>query len=102
MGEAIEECRGHLGIAKNAGPLAEVRFLVMTTLVRSLSLLRSGNSGAPPEALNGRYPSSSRITNSVFNSTSAVFLAFPCAFSCSSAFTSPTSALVLCVLTSPA
>ncbi|PZX37209.1 hypothetical protein LY56_03209, partial [Roseinatronobacter thiooxidans] len=28
---------------------------------------------APPEALNGRYPSSSRITKSVFTRASAIF-----------------------------
>jgi predicted lysophospholipase L1 biosynthesis ABC-type transport system permease subunit len=37
----------------------KLRLVVMMTLVRSYSLLRRWKSSAPPEALNGRYPSSS-------------------------------------------
>jgi hypothetical protein len=44
----------------------KMRLVMMTTLVRSHSLLRRWNSSAPPKALNGSYPSLSRITNSVF------------------------------------
>ncbi len=40
----------------------KLRFVVMTTLVRSESLFSRGKSIAPPAALNGSYPSSSRTT----------------------------------------
>ena len=43
---------------------------------------------APPEALNGRYPSSSRITRSRRVRPSAIWPALPLAFSCSRALTS--------------
>ncbi len=39
----------------------KLSLVVMTTLVRSQSLLSKWNSKAPPEALNGRYPCSSRM-----------------------------------------
>jgi hypothetical protein len=44
----------------------------------------------PPKALNGRYPSSTRITKPFFTSASAIFPALPWAFSCPSALTSST------------
>ena len=35
VGEAVEEGCCHLGIAKDRGPFAELKFVVMATLVRS-------------------------------------------------------------------
>jgi hypothetical protein len=35
VGQAVEECGRHLGVAEDGGPFAEAPFLVMTTLVRS-------------------------------------------------------------------
>lgn len=48
------------------------------------------NSRAPPEELNGKYPSSSRITRSHRISLSAIWPDLPWAFSCSSALTRST------------
>ncbi len=62
----------------------------MATLVRSSSLLRRWKSKAPPVALNGRQPSSSRITRSVRVGLSASCPAFPLAFSWSSVLTRST------------
>jgi len=50
----------------------KLRFVVMTMLVRSYSLLRRWNSKAPPEGLKGRYPSSSRITKSTWTRRLAI------------------------------
>jgi hypothetical protein len=41
----------------------KLRLVVITTLVRWYSLLSRWNSNAPPDALNGRYPSSSKMTS---------------------------------------
>jgi len=91
MGEAIEQCGGHFRIAEHAGPFAEAQ-VGGDDDTGALGELgsRRWNSSAPPEALNGRYPSSSRITNSVSTSTSAIFPALPWAFSCSGALTNST------------
>ena len=36
MGQAVEQSRGHLGVSEHPGPFAlKLRFVVMTTLVRS-------------------------------------------------------------------
>ena len=44
----------------------KLRLVVMMTLVRSYSLLRRWKSNAPPEALSGRYPSSSIARQCMF------------------------------------
>ena len=46
---------------KSVAHSLKLSLVVMTTLVRSQGLLGRRNSRAPPDALNGRYPSSSRM-----------------------------------------
>src|SRR5690606_36583306 len=74
-----------LASPKTVAHSLKLRLVVIATLVRSQSLLSRWNSNAPPEALNGRYPSSSRITRSSLVRLSAICPALPLAFACSRA-----------------
>ena len=90
--KAIEQRGGHLGIAEDAGPFAEAEVGGDDDAGAFVELAEQVDSSAPPDALNGRYPSSSRITRSSRNSRSASWPARFIAFSCSSALTRSTVA----------
>jgi hypothetical protein len=54
MGEAVEQCGGHLGIAEHTGPFAEAEVGGDDDAGLLVEPESRWNSSAPPEGLNGR------------------------------------------------
>ena len=80
MGEAIEQSRRHLGVAEDPSPFAEAEVCSDDDAGALVKLAEQVEEQAPPDVLNGRYPSSSRITRSDRTKRLAIWPAFPCAF----------------------
>ena len=62
VGEPVEQRGGHLCVAEDACPFTEAEVGGDDDAGALIKLLSRWKSSAPPEALNGRYPNSSRMT----------------------------------------